>query len=202
MHEMRPLCPSAGLGAGCSQDSILTDTRDQGDWTLPEGRGGSCLGTVPSGGPGLGGCWPCWALFGGHFRGVGSSWGHASVCPSLSGEREVLPLDSPGLGPATPAPDRELPSCQHDRITPRPSEVLIQAPVGRGTDRGLHTSLRGPDVRLGTGRGPAGWPWGGHHGPGSHLALGDPTRQGEPGVPSVCWFLGLPTLCFSHTLAI
>ena len=103
---------------------------------------------------------------------------------------------------ATPAPDTELPSCQHDRIAPRPSEVLTQAPVGRGTDRGLHTSLRGPDVRLGAGRGPAGWPRGGHHGPGNHLALGDPARPHahEASMPRGSW--GSPTLCFSHTLTI
>ena len=136
------------------------------------------------------------------FLGAGSSWGHARVCPSLSGEREVLPLDSPGVGPATPAPDTELPSCWRDRIAPRPSEVLTEAPVGRGTDRGLHTSLRGPDVRLGAGRGPAGWPRGGHHGPGNHLALGDPARPHahEASMPRGSW--GSPTLCFSHTLTI
>ena len=198
---LRPVSTSR---PGCRMQSGLhpQDTGDQGDWTLPEGGGGSCSGTAPSGGPGLGPCWPCWALSGGHFWGAGSSWGHARVCPSLSGEREVLPLDSPGVGPATPAPDTELPSCWRDRIAPRPSEVLTQAPVGRGTDRGLHTSLRGPDVRLGAGRGPAGWPRGGHHGPGNHLALGDPARPHahEASMPRGSW--GSPTLCFSHTLTI
>ena len=45
---------STSLDAGCSQDSILTDTGDRGDWTLPKGGGGSCSGTAPRRGPGPG----------------------------------------------------------------------------------------------------------------------------------------------------
>ena len=223
LHVTRPLCPPAGLGAGWSQDFVLTGTRDRGDWTLPKAEEDPAQGQFQEGG------WPCWTVSGRQFREAGSSWGlalsaegHASVCSSLSGGREttteaqqdrlqtgschhVSMATSPQTGschhvsmatsPQTGschhvsmATSPQTGSCHHVSMAtspPRSSEVLVQVSVGRETDRGLQASLRGPGVKLGAGRGPAGWPWGGHHGPGDHLALGDPVRQCEHGVPSV-----------------
>ena len=247
----RPLCPPAGLGAGWSQDFVLTGTRDRGDWTLPKAEEDPAQGQFQEGG------WPCWTVSGRQFREAGSSWGlalsaggHASVCSSLSGGREttteaqqdrlqtgschhvsmatspqtgschhVSMATSPQTGSShhvsmatspqtgschhvsmatspqagschhvSMATSPQTGSCHHVSMAtspPRSSEVLVQVSVGRETDRGLQASLRGPGVKLGAGRGPAGWPWGGHHGPGDHLALGDPVRQCEHGVPSV-----------------
>ena len=195
LHVTRPLCPPAGLGAGWSQDFVLTGTRDRGDWTLPKAEEDPAQGQFQEGG------WPCWTVSGRQFREAGSSWGlalsaggHASVCSSLSGGRETTTeaqqdrLQTGSCHHVSMATSPQTGSCHHVSMAtspPRSSEVLVQVSVGRETDRGLQASLRGPGVKLGAGRGPAGWPWGGHHGPGDHLALGDPVRQCEHGVPSV-----------------
>ena len=105
-HALRPLCPPApergqeGWPPTCAEASVSTswpgcrmqsglhpqDTGDRGDWTLPKGGGGSWSGTAPSGGPGLGGCWPCWALSGGHFWGLGHHGGMLVFAQAFRGK--------------------------------------------------------------------------------------------------------------------